>query len=61
MANKATITAGSPNCNHKWVKRDKKNFSILERACTECGQVELHSECKELTEEQTKKLYNKGE
>lgn len=38
------IKDGNPNCIHKFVKRDKKTIQILHRACTECGQEELHTE-----------------
>ena len=45
MALKHTKQAGNnPSCPHKWVARSKRNISILERVCTDCGQVEYHSE-----------------
>ena len=53
---KATVTAGNPACNHKWVKRDKATISILSRACTECGQVEIHSECPDIDDKIAKKI-----
>lgn len=53
---KSTLIEGNPNCVHKWVKRDKVSFSVLKRACTDCGQVELHSECADLDEAAAKKL-----
>jgi len=46
----------NPQCSHKWVKRDKKTITILERACTECGKLELHSEDIELSEQDVKKI-----
>ena len=52
---KGTIKEGSANCTHKWVKRDKKTFQILHRACTECGREELHSE-NDFDERDAKKL-----
>jgi len=45
----------NPQCSHKWIMRSKKHLDILERACTECGQVEFHSES-ELDGETVKRI-----
>jgi hypothetical protein len=44
MAKVVETSIGDDRCSHKWVKRSKATIQILERACTECGKVELHSE-----------------
>lgn len=57
---KATEKVGNPACKHNWVKRDKKTIQILSRACTECGQVEFHSENEEIDEATINKIMRGG-
>lgn len=53
---KCELKQGNDNCPHKWVRRDKKNISVLYRVCPDCGKEELHSEEENLTEQDCKKI-----
>ena len=38
---KAELKGGEPACQHSYTRQDKKNFQVLVRVCTKCGQEEV--------------------
>lgn len=55
MGLKSINEQGDTACKHQWVARSKKTIQILERACTECGRTEFHTEA-DLDEKTVKQL-----
>ncbi len=53
---KENTNLGDANCQHNFVKQDKKTIQILKRVCVKCGRQDVICENDEMDKETAKRI-----